>query len=159
MKTRPCFFTVKFQESNARAQRGEQQKAMNMLDITAAATFRPAAFLQDLGTLHTIFFLRVPLLTLHITAVSFYTLKRAPPLQRAEILEQQSVRKFQSVTALDCESQSPAIYLLPKLRGIILIVEVRVEDPGKVRDIPLWRITITRQKSRSREGRCVILSL
>lgn len=53
----------------------------------------------------------------------------------------------------------PVTYLLPKLRGIILIIEVRVKDPGKVRDIPLWRIAITRQKSRSREKRCVILSL
>lgn len=55
--------------------------------------------------------------------------------------------------------KTPVTYLLPKLRGIILIIEVRVKDPGKVRDIPLWRIAITRQKSRSREKRCVILSL
>lgn len=65
---------MKLQESNAGAQRGEQQKAVNMLDITGAATFRPAAFLQDLGTSHTFFYLRLPLLTPHITAVSCYTL-------------------------------------------------------------------------------------
>lgn len=137
MKTWLCFFTMKLQESNARAQRSEQQKAVNTLDITASGHLQASSVSARPGNLTHIFLPQAATShSAHYNSQLQHN-ESAQPLLCAETPDQQSVRKFQSVTASDCKSQSTATYLLPKLRSIILIVEVRVEYPGKVRDIPL----------------------
>lgn len=98
---------MKLQESNARAQ-VQQQKVVNMLDITAAATFRS-------GNLTHIFIPQAAIS--HSTHYSFYTVRGHNLLLCAEILDRQSVSKFQSVTALRVWMAKPSNSPPPKTQG------------------------------------------